>query len=72
MRHGDYSSMYPYMRFRYYPVPVLPKIGIPHKIENINATQAKIKIDLKKLSSGIYIIKAKNDKGITIKKFMKQ
>ena len=31
--------MYPYLRFRYYPVPVLPKIGIPHKIENINATE---------------------------------
>ena len=35
---GDYSPTYPYPGFQYYPVSVLAKTCVPHKIENINDT----------------------------------
>jgi len=41
-------------------------------IENVNNPNTKITVDVSKLSSGIYIIKAKTDKGIATKKFIKQ
>ena len=41
-------------------------------IQTIHNGGKKTTIDLVNLSSGIYIIKAKTDKGITVKKFIKQ
>jgi len=41
-------------------------------IENLITKDTKTTIDLTKLSSGVYIIKAQTDKGVTIKKILKQ
>ena len=41
-------------------------------IKKINLNATKTTIDLGNLSNGVYILKAKNDKGIAIKKFIKE
>ncbi|MFA4852421.1 MAG: right-handed parallel beta-helix repeat-containing protein [Bacteroidales bacterium] len=41
-------------------------------IKTINNDGTEITIDLQNLSSGVYIIKAKTDKGIAVKKFIKE
>ena len=41
-------------------------------IENLNTPNMKITVDVSKIPNGIYIIKAKTDEAITMKKFIKQ
>ena len=41
-------------------------------IKTISNTDFKTIIELKSLSSGVYIIKVRTEKGITVKKFIKQ
>jgi hypothetical protein len=69
-----------------FPNPALDKITIEcnqkatleiltiegQMIKTINNTGIKTTIDLVNLSNGVYVIKAKTDKGITVKKFIKQ
>lgn len=41
-------------------------------VKTIKDANSKTTIDLKSLSSGVYVVKAKSDKGIVIKKFIKE
>ena len=43
-----------------------------HVIKRLNNHETKVAVDFQNFSSGVYIIKIKNDKGISFKKFIKQ
>jgi hypothetical protein len=40
--------------------------------QSLNTVEKKTTIDLQNLSSGVYIIKAKTEKGVAVKKFIKE
>jgi hypothetical protein len=74
------------LRINIFPNPIVDILTIetPYKatieilniegqiIKTINTAEKKTSIDVSNLSSGVYIIKAKTEKGVAVKKFIKE